>query len=33
VLGYVYQPAVAITFRPEAIFLQTPGPHAGKKIA
>jgi hypothetical protein len=33
VLGFVYQPAVAITFRPEEIFLQTPGPQAGKKIA
>lgn len=33
VLGYAYQPAVAITFRPEEIFLQTPGPEAGKKIA
>jgi hypothetical protein len=32
VLGYAYQPAVAITFRPEEIFLQTPGPEAGKKI-
>lgn len=32
VLGYVYQPAVAITFRPEEIFVQTPGPQAGKKI-
>ena len=33
VLGYVYQPAVAITFRVEEIFLQTPGPEAGKKLS
>jgi len=33
VLGFRYQPAVAITFRVEEIFLQTPGPEAGKKIA
>jgi hypothetical protein len=33
VLGFVYQPAVAITFRAEEIFLQTPGPEAGKKIS
>lgn len=32
VLGFAYQPAVAITFRVEEIFLQTPGPDAGKKI-
>ena len=32
VLGFVYQPAVAITFRVEEIFRQTPGPDAGKKI-
>ena len=32
VLGFVYQPAVAITFRVEDIFLQTPGPEAGKRI-
>ncbi len=33
ILGFCYQPAVAITFRVEEIFLQTPGPEAGKKIA
>jgi len=33
VLGMAYQPAVAITFRVEEIFLQTPGPEAGKKIS
>lgn len=33
VLGLAYQPAVAITFRAEEIFLQTPGPEAGKKIS
>ena len=31
-LGFAYHPAVAITFRVEEIFLQTPGPDAGKKI-
>jgi hypothetical protein len=33
VFGFAYQPAVAITFRVEEIFLQTPGPEAGKKIS
>ncbi len=33
VLGFTYQPSVAITFRAEEIFLQTPGPEAGKKIS
>ena len=33
VLGCIYQPAVAITFRVEEIFQQTPGPEAGKKIS
>jgi len=33
ILGFAYQPAVAITFRVEEIFLQTPGPEAGKKIS
>jgi hypothetical protein len=32
VLGFVYQPGIAITFHVEEIFLQTPGPDAGKKI-
>lgn len=29
VLGFAYRPGVAITFRVEEIFLQTPGPNAG----
>jgi hypothetical protein len=33
VLGFIYQPAVAITFRVEEFFLQTPGPEAGKKLS
>jgi len=33
VLGAAYQPGMAITFRAEEIFLQTPGPEAGKKIS
>lgn len=33
VLGLAYQPGVAITFRAEEIFLQTPGPEAGKKMS
>ena len=32
-LGFQYKPAVGITFRIEEIFLQTPGPEAGKKIS
>jgi hypothetical protein len=32
ILGFRYKPAVAITFRVQEIFLQTPGPEAGKKI-
>jgi len=32
VLGFAYQPGIAITFRAEEIFLQTPGPEAGKKM-
>ena len=32
ILGFRHQPAVAITFRVEEVFLQTPGPDAGKKI-
>jgi hypothetical protein len=31
-LGFAYQPGVAITFRVEEVFLQTPGPEAGKKL-
>lgn len=32
-LGLAYRPGVAITFRVEEVFLQTPGPGAGEKIA
>lgn len=31
-LGFAYRPGVAITFRVEEIFVQTPGPDAGRKI-
>jgi len=31
-LGFAYRPGVAITFRVQEVFLQTPGPDAGKKI-
>lgn len=33
VLGTAYRPSVAITFRVEHIFEQTPGPGAGEEIA
>ena len=33
ILGFRHQPAVGIIFRVEEIFLQTPGPEAGKKLA
>ncbi|MGE4092976.1 MAG: pyridoxamine 5'-phosphate oxidase family protein [Candidatus Binatia bacterium] len=33
VLGLIYHPSVAITFRVEEFFLQTPGPDAGKKMS
>src|SRR5262245_33880310 len=33
VLGFRYRPGVAITFRVEEVFLQTPGPGAGSKMA
>ncbi len=33
ILGAAYRPSVAITFRVEEIFLQTPGPRAGEKLA
>jgi hypothetical protein len=33
ILGVVYRPSVAITFRVEEVFLQTPGPGAGDKLA
>ena len=32
-LGFAYRPGVAITFRVEEIFLQTPGPGAGNPMA
>jgi hypothetical protein len=32
VLGMAYRPAVAITFRVEDIYLQTPGPGAGERL-
>jgi hypothetical protein len=32
VLGIAYRPGVAITFRAEETFLQTPGPGAGNKM-
>ena len=31
-MGFAYHPALAITFRAEEIFLQIPGPEAGKRI-
>lgn len=31
-LGFAYRPGLAITFRVEEIFLQTPGPGAGTKM-
>ena len=33
VFGFAYEPGIAITFRAGEVFLQTPGPDAGKKIA
>jgi hypothetical protein len=32
-LGFAYRPGVAVTFRVEDVFLQTPGPGAGSKLA
>jgi hypothetical protein len=32
ILGTAFQPSVAITFRVEEVFLQTPGPGAGSKM-
>lgn len=32
ILGAAYRPSVAITFRVEEVFLQTPGPGAGSKM-
>ena len=31
--GFAYAPGVAITFRAEEVFLQTPGPDAGSRLA
>jgi hypothetical protein len=31
--GFAYTPSVAITFRAEEVFLQTPGPGAGTRLA
>lgn len=33
VLGFAYRPGVAVTFRADEIFLQTPGPGAGNRMA
>jgi hypothetical protein len=33
VLGFAYTPGVAVTFRVEEVFLQTPGPGAGTRMA
>lgn len=33
VLGYQYKPGVAVTFRVDEVYLQTPGPGAGNRIA
>jgi hypothetical protein len=32
-LGFAYTPGVAVTFRVEEVFLQTPGPNAGTRLA
>jgi hypothetical protein len=32
-LGAAYQPGVAVSFRVEEVFLQTPGPGAGSRLA
>jgi hypothetical protein len=32
-LGFAYRPGVAVTFRVDEVFLQTPGPGAGTKLA
>jgi hypothetical protein len=33
VLGYRYRPGVAVTFRVAEVYLQTPGPGAGRRLA
>src|SRR5262249_39123205 len=30
--GFAYTPGIAITFRADEVFLQTPGPDAGKRL-
>lgn len=32
ILGFIYQPSMAFSFRVEEMFLQTPGSEAGKKL-
>jgi hypothetical protein len=32
-LGFAYTPGIAITFRAEQVFLQTPGPGAGTRLS
>ena len=32
-LGYAYHPGMAVTFRVDEVFLQTPGPGAGTRMA
>jgi len=32
-LGFAYRPAVAVTFRVDEVYLQTPGPGAGTRMA
>ena len=31
--GFAYVPSVAVTFRAEEVFLQTPGPGAGTRLS
>ena len=31
--GFAYTPSIAITFRADEVFLQTPGPDAGKRLS
>jgi hypothetical protein len=31
--GFVYTPSIAITFRTDEVFLQTPGPDAGSRLS
>jgi hypothetical protein len=32
-LGFAYTPSIAITFRADEVFLQTPGPDAGSRLS